>query len=256
MHRAIQPYLPAAIFLGILLVVVVILLFIQYCLKNDMCCCQKKQRSEIEYDPIMDNDIYEDDYQPPDFDSFKPTKYIDTTDDEELTDATDFHYDGDREILQDKKISSLKKSSSVSLLSLVSKELYLENTKIKLSLLYSKPDLFLMATVNEVSGIPTKIEKDGFEFIRVSIALLPHKKYRSKTRYEFVTENTTLFSDTFKFSNVARETLFSSAFRFRLYGKQKLKRDVCLGETIVQLADVAQRAGGFLTWRNFEPVKH
>merc|ERR1712048_1081576 len=52
------------------------------------------------------------------------------------------------------------------------KDTYVDGCKLKVSLMYSKADMFLMLTVMEVSGMPTKA-LGGYKFIRVAIALLP-----------------------------------------------------------------------------------
>jgi len=125
---------------------------------------------------------------------------------------------------------------------------YVDGARIRFSLLYSKSDLFLMLTINEVEGIPSKSE-GGFDFIQVAICLLPAKKYRSKTKFVFQSESRAVFDEEpFKFSNISREKLKESAFRVRVQGK-KLGRHVTLGEVIIHLMDVAQRGGGFETWR-------
>jgi len=134
------------------------------------------------------------------------------------------------------------------------KDEYIDGVKLKLALLYSKNDMFLMLTVNEISGMPNKTS-GGYDYVRLSIALLPEKKYRSKTRLQYVSNELVTFGDTFKFSNVTRESLFTSAFRFRLYAKKNRAREICTGEMVVQLADVAQRSGGFVTWKTFERKK-
>jgi len=130
---------------------------------------------------------------------------------------------------------------------------FVQGSRIRFSLLYSKKDMFLMLTINEVEGIPPKSE-GGFDFVQVSVTLLPKKKYRSKTKLVFQSESHVLFDESFKFSNISRDKLFSSAFRIRVQSK-KMRRNVTLGEVVVHLADVAQRAGGFMTWRNLDKVK-
>merc|ERR1711953_932346 len=110
------------------------------------------------------------------------------------------------------------------------KDTYVDGCRLKLSLLYSKTDMFLMLTIMEVSGMPTKAS-GGYKFIRVAIALLPEKKYHSKTKIQHVTgDDVIAFGDSFKFSSVSRESLFTSAFRFRLYAKNKRSKEVCTGE--------------------------
>lgn len=131
---------------------------------------------------------------------------------------------------------------------------FVDGARIRFSLLYSKADFFLMLTINEVEGVPSKAQ-NGFDYIQVSITLLPAKKYRSKTKFVYQQESRAIFNDEpFKFSNISREKLKESAFRIRVQGK-KFGRHVTLGEVVVHLMDVAQRGGGFETWRPLTKTK-
>lgn len=131
---------------------------------------------------------------------------------------------------------------------------FIDGARIRFSLLYSKSDFFLMLTINEVEGVPSKAE-NGFDFLQVAITLLPAKKYRSKTKLVHQQESRAIFNDEpFKFSNISREKLKESAFRIRVQGK-KFGRHVTLGEVVVHLMDVAQRGGGFETWRPLTKTK-
>ena len=131
---------------------------------------------------------------------------------------------------------------------------FVEGTRIRFSLLYSKTDFFLMLTINEVEGVPSK-QQGGFDLIQVAITLLPAKKYRSKTKFVYQEESRAIFNDEpFKFSNISREKLKESAFRIRVQAK-KYGRHVTLGEVVVHLMDVAQRGGGFETWRSLTKTK-
>lgn len=131
---------------------------------------------------------------------------------------------------------------------------YVDGARIRFSLLYSKTDFFLMLTINEVEGVPPKSE-GGFDFIQVAITLLPAKRYRSRTKMVYQEESRAVFNDEpFKFSNISREKLKESAFRIRVQAK-KFGRHVTLGEVVVHLMDVAQRGGGFETWRSLTKTK-
>jgi len=261
----------AIIFLGAVVVLLFVLLIVYLCIKKGLCCCQKEgkgkeQDNEALLDTFEEDDLV-DEYlpyskvsepvltQPADF------NYV-------ITDQSDFHTSDD-DIGADLPPSHMsvrtytESLDTDSLLDLkgelmgrkMKRDEFIDGCKLKLSLLYSKTDLFLMLTINEISGLPNKAS-GGHDVVRVSITLLPEKKYRSRTKFQRVADETVVFNDSFKFSNVSRESLFSSAFRFRLYARKKLAKEVCIGEMVVQLADVAQRSGGFVTWKIFERKKN
>lgn len=263
----------AIIFLGVLLIVLFILLLVYCCIKKGLCCCQKQPKREEAEDneALLDTFEEEDDYSPylPYSKVSDPSPVQPAEFNYVMTDQSDFHTSDDdlvpglpathmsvrtyaESIDTD---SQFDKGELMGLYKKMKKDEFIDGCKLKLALLYSKTDLFLMLTVNELSGIPSK-EDGGHDLVRVSITLLPEKKYRSKTKYQHVIEEVAVFNDSFKFSNVSRESLFSSAFRFRLYAKKSLAKEICIGEMIVQLADVAQRSGGFVTWKKFERKKN
>ncbi|XP_065661123.1 uncharacterized protein LOC105843550 [Hydra vulgaris] len=134
------------------------------------------------------------------------------------------------------------------------------NLQLKFSILFSEEHHFLMLNIIEITG---ELDKFGCKHLRINLTLLPEKKYRMKTKLISVTNLTnesgkavSSVKENFKFSNITREKLFNSAFRLRLYGKQKSHlKETCFGEIIAQLADVAQRNDGFETVRNFLPKK-
>lgn len=115
---------------------------------------------------------------------------------------------------------------------------------LQLTLQYSKKDLFLFVVIHKITDfVPSDF--GGIEHIRISMVLLPAKKYRSKTKYIPVSD-TPEFGASFKFSNVSRADLFRSAMRFRLYGRHsrlgvQMGKEKLLGEITVHLADVAQK---------------
>lgn len=243
-------YLPASVFLLVILLILLVLLVVYLCVKNGRCCFDRPKADvdDLDYVTLATEDS--------DNESFfnKPylLKTIQLTENEHAQGESD-HVQTDDSLMSYTSVKTAPETDS--LVDQVDnkqvQEEILDDAKIRITLLYSKADLFLMLTINEVTGIPVKANS-GYDHIKVSIVLLPEKKYRSKTKYAYVKENSTTFNDSFKFSNVSRENLFSSAFRFRLYGKKKIGKEVLLGEMIVQLADVAQRAGGFMTWRAFQ----
>ena len=248
-------------FIGGVAVLLILLLLVFICIKKGLCCQPVAvKETERNYIPLYAEEMEEEN----DFSKPYNTKPVYHQFKLGNSDSEDFHYPGsdptvgfnssDTDAISpseyDEKSVKTGLSGLTKSLNLSSQNLFLDNCQLRVSLLYSKADLFLMVSINEVTGITTS----NAEQIRISAALLPEKKYRSKTKYAYVTDETSvIFNDSFKFSNVSRESLFSSAFRFRLYGKKKYKKEYCYGEIIIQLADVAQRAGGFMTWRTFEP---
>lgn len=272
------------VFFGLLFFALVVLILVYFCVRGGNCCWHQlnKQNSDLgedilqlvgesdDYDDnssffnkpyLMTRPVYHNLKNEPDFDDQTPqfyeetlkslrphTKHVESvqsygtgyTSPEEEPDECDAENTTDTLFIRKEK-----GGEHVS---------YVEGTRVRLSLLYSKSDFFLMLTINEVDGIPNK-QDGGFDYVRVSVTLFPKKKYRSKTKYVFVKDSKANFDESFKFSNVTRESLFSSAFRIRLQGKKKIAKENCLGEVMVQLADVAQRAGGFLTWRTFGKIK-
>ena len=265
-------FLGAVIFLGAISVVLFLLLVTYCCIKKELCCCQQQSGGdEDEGEPLVDTFDNEDmdvdlgkPYTMPTNEQCEPDEFNYVMTDQSDVQTSDMS--GDDLTLPKPHMSVKTYAESIETDSQIDrgeilgkytkmkKDEFIDGCKLKLSLLYSKNDLFLMLTVNEITGMPNK-SAGGYDYIRVSITLLPEKKYRSKTRLQFVDDELVIFGDTFKFSNVSRESLFSSAFRFRLYAKKKVAREICIGEMIVQLADVAQRSGGFVTWKTFERKK-
>ena len=249
-------FLPAEIFLLSIAFLLILMLLVYLMLKREQYCCQLQKHSD---NGSLLDDIIDDGYEPPDIPPntplIPPSDFIagNESDDMLLDNLTVENQEKTNIELPINTIERTTSEKSIdSLKSRKSRWNFLDGTEVKLSLTYSKLNLFLMVSINEVTGVPP-LKEGGYEYIRISVVLLPDKKYNSKSRYEHVTEESTDFHDSFKFSNISREKLFSLAFRFRLYGKKGYKRVMCLGETIVQLADVAQRSGGFVTRRKFKP---
>ena len=132
---------------------------------------------------------------------------------------------------------------------------YIDGCKLNVSILYLEKELFLMLTTNELSGVPQKLD-GGHDFVRLSVTLLPEKKYRRKTKFFQVTRTgkTIKLQENFRFSNVTRESMVGSEFRIRLYAKKCLCQ-LFLGEMFIKLADVAEGSGGFITRKAFERKK-
>lgn len=249
-------FLPAEIFLLSIAFLLILMLLVYLMLKREQYCCQLQKHSD---NGSLLDDIIDDGYEPPDIPPNTPLiPPSDFTADNESDDMLldNLTVENQEKTNIELPINTIERTTSEksidSLKSRKSRWNFLDGTEVKLSLTYSKLNLFLMVSINEVTGVPP-LKEGGYEYIRISVVLLPDKKYNSKSRYEHVTEESTDFHDSFKFSNISREKLFSLAFRFRLYGKKGYKRVMCLGETIVQLADVAQRSGGFVTRRKFKP---
>ena len=293
LHILVQS-IPLIVFFGTLFLLLVVLLIVYCCVRNGTCCWHQKSRRgskvsrELEnvIDLVGEPDSGDDSYskypmikrtsyhplkneafqdgEPTDFFVQQPeylnsgprntfmnkrqsvqsfvTGYTSLSHEDIPYSTEDTDDDGGRKIRK-KKVARKNEHAE-----------FIEGSRVHLSFLYSKADLFLMVTVNEVEGVTDKLA-GGYDLVRVAITLFPKKKYRSKTKFIFVKDSKASFDEPFKFSNVTRESLFSSAFRIRLQGKQKMGRECCLGEVMVHLADVAQRAGGFMTWRTFGKEK-
>ena len=173
----------------------------------------------------------------------------DDPNDDTLT-SSQFQRAGNRTTVRD--FSQTSTSEDEDRPSLVKIDKLLDNIHQKISLLYSKNEGTLMLTINEMTGVPTKTH-GGYNLVRVSATLMPEKKYKMKTVWHVVTgDDVILFGDSFKISSLTRHTLAASSFRFRLYGRKGSHREVCVGEMVVEMAEVSERIAGYVTWGKYE----
>ena len=256
---------PAAIFLGAIGGAAVLLIVIYLCIKSDKCFCnvQKddgKETPDPEYARVASEDSGSE--IPDDATTsgkLKGAKYVQSTGD--LTEHPVLSSDDEvmapgvakiGEVVSDTEskiseqfslpVKKSKKNKPTRSQSLESVKKGLGN--LQLTLQYSKKDLFLFIVIHKINGFLPD-EFPGVEHVRISMVLLPAKKYRSKTKFVSVGDEPE-FGASFKFSNVSRADLFRSAMRFRLYGRHvklgmQMGKEKLLGEVTVHLADVAQR---------------
>ncbi len=125
---------------------------------------------------------------------------------------------------------------------------------LHLTIKYSKQDLSLFFIIHSITDLKPE-EILGIDQVRISMALLPAKKYRRRTKLMPV--DNPEFGSFFKFANFSRTDLLQSAVRFRLYGRplrvgMHLGGDRLLGELTVHLADVSRKEK-VSTTRPFQP---
>lgn len=107
----------------------------------------------------------------------------------------------------------------------------------------------LLMTVVEAKEIPSK-KRGGSSLCCMHLLLLPGRKQRFKTKSKG-TPNPKI-NESFAFDRLIVQDLYRSAIRLRLYGHEKLGGKRLVGESMVQLADLAQSSGMKMdTWRYF-----
>ncbi|XP_065066293.1 synaptotagmin-14-like isoform X3 [Rhopilema esculentum] len=249
---------PAVIFLGVIGGTALILVLVYFLIKSGKCFCEvnKDGSPDPEYAEVATED--------------SGTEISDNTCPVNLKEATYVMSTGD---LSDKKYISSEDEDNAPGVSQIGPMISSSDTKkqelmppkqkgsrkkrrsrsmedpakglgnLHITLQYSKKDLFLFAVIHKITDLLPG-EVTGIDHVRISMVLLPAKKYRSKTK--LVSTSDPEFGASFKFSNVSREDLFKSAMRFRLYGRHvrlgmHFGKEKLLGEVTIHLADVAQR---------------
>lgn len=255
---------PAAIFLGAIGGTAFLLVAIYFCIKSDKCFCNvngsdsRDDTPDIDYVQVATEDSATEvsgHTSPAALAPIKDAIYAVSTpniasghnfssDDEanrpgvsDIGQPVDDSASGIPKPPKAKKGASKKRSASMENITRVS------NGNVHLSLHYSNKDLFLFVVIHNVTELNAEAHP-GVDQVRISMVLLPAKKYRSKTKFMPIDQAD--YGASFKFSNVSREDLFQSALRLRLYGRHvklgmHLGKEKLLGEVTVHLADVAQK---------------
>ncbi|KAL1254436.1 hypothetical protein QQF64_016665 [Cirrhinus molitorella] len=97
---------------------------------------------------------------------------------------------------------------------------------------YDPSEQRLAVTVTAATDIPT-LKSTGNISWQVHLVLLPTKKQRAKTGVQ--KGPCPVFTETFRFSCVEKETLGDYAVRFRLYSVRRMKKEKVLGEKVFYL---------------------
>ncbi|KAG7268722.1 hypothetical protein CRUP_022849 [Coryphaenoides rupestris] len=97
---------------------------------------------------------------------------------------------------------------------------------------YDATQQWLAVTVTAATDIPAPRQVGNVAW-QVHLVLLPTKKQRAKTGVQ--RGPCPVFTETFKFSRLAREVLGDHAVRFRLYSVQRMKKERVLGEKVFYL---------------------
>lgn len=245
-------FVPAVIFLAVIVLILIGLLGTYYCLIKELCPCSKME-------PVSRKDTgYEELGEEP------PQEEVETSedDDDELVSPEDKKDGGDKgERLDPEKLPIFQTDEdvqkSISAYGDVQVDTGLKEVdrvpvfgSVHLEVEYSANVGRLTVNILDARDIPSK-SRGGSSQCRFHLLLLPVKKQRFKSKTRSTVNPK--FDEKFVFDRILQQDLFRMAVRIRLYGHDKLSKEKLIGEHIFQLADVAQsRNNRMNVWRDLK----
>merc|ERR1712150_62653 len=105
-----------------------------------------------------------------------------------------------------------------------------------------------MGTLKELRRVVDEATK-SYKYVQIALTMLLTKEYRCKSKMYHVEPNATIMCDEhFKISEVTARSLENLQFQLQLQSKNEQGKEVCVGETLVDLAKLMRISGKFETW--------
>ena len=127
--------------------------------------------------------------------------------------------------------------------------------RLQVSLIYNMAKNYIAGKITRIDGVPSR-EAGGPDQIKVNMVLLPKGRYILKTGYFNVNVSAKL-DEYFKMKFKILPPLETTAIRYRVYGRNVKfgmpGREKCLGETCIELTEVARSKGGVTMWKSILP---
>lgn len=100
---------------------------------------------------------------------------------------------------------------------------------LQISHAYDPPTRKLHVTVIRGRSIPTQ-EKSGSKFVYVKVVLTPNHKSKQSTKPKPAGIGDPIFNETFTFNRIDPENILNHGIRYRLYTRERMRRETMLGE--------------------------